>query len=136
MATKKTTRPVTIKGMPDDLRDELMANWVKGAGQPTTMESYLPVVVVRSAPAHKTAHTALLVALRPDGQQAFGLVDDGAGMVGVRMVDLSELGFPNHLTSVERNRDKLFVYAAMWLARDGLPFINVMDAAKAATAHG
>lgn len=117
-------KPVTaVKGMPPEIMAELAANWKNGDGLMSVMESFKPVAVVHGTPESRKPITALLVSIEPDGQKAYGLFDDGAGGVSVGMHNLSDMGFPNHV-KVEPYPHKLLVIGALWLAKDGVDYIN------------
>lgn len=108
-------------GLTPEMHQKLVANWLAGAGNPTTMEDTIPVAVLRCTLTGDPV-TAVVVALSPDGQKAYGLVDDHAGDVGVKIFDLSATGWPNAEITPYTGDAK--IYALMWLAREGKEYVG------------
>jgi hypothetical protein len=126
----KTTTPTPLAAHQGPLApwfEALAKVWQDCHGTRTVMEERLPLAVID----FDGKAVAVLVAMRPDGQQGYGLFDDGHGNVQVGVYNLSEFGYPRAL-DVYAYKGADNVWGLYWKARDGLPYLLADGAATPA----
>lgn len=127
MAKQSKAKPRQLKGFEPAVQAELQEAWEVADGLPTVMESGKVAAVIRTQLEGQPMQTALVVGVSEDGQKAFGMLDNGAGIVKVEVFDLSSMGFPNALVKVVPYTGKFGVWEAYWKATEGHDYVEPLE---------